>query len=157
MHGKLCLPFSYKIRKENNFFKCWNCSESHSCSRLWDRILVSLLKLPDTNIRTAMLGSHHKFNCAGISDQQMSRDIKPLQTCCETSSEHPSCLQSSVAFAESEVVFRKKYFLPKISPVVFRTQLNNLWQWWWLSYASGEEISIFISTVFAGIDFEGCV
>lgn len=43
---------------------------------------------------------------------------------------------------------------------MFWTQVNNLWQWWRLSYAADEEISIFISTEqpgFAGIDFEGKV
>lgn len=36
---------------------------------------MSLLKLPDINIKTTVLESDHKLSCAGIHDQQMSRDI----------------------------------------------------------------------------------
>lgn len=67
--------------------------------------------------------------------QGMSRMV---QTCCEPSSEHHSCLLSSVALNNSEVVFQKSYFLPQISPVMFWTQVNILWQQRWLSYALGE-------------------
>lgn len=74
MHGKLVLPFSCKIRKPFFFINVGIAQEVILAQGYG--ILMLILTFPDMNIRIAMLGSDHKFSCAGIHDQQMSRDIK---------------------------------------------------------------------------------
>lgn len=61
---------NYKIRNQNYFLKCWNFPGSHSCSGGLDRIISSLPR------PTAVSESDHRSNCAGILDQQISRDVK---------------------------------------------------------------------------------